>query len=154
MVSILGGAILNPPVVFSESRMQAPDFRETDLAGNVHTLQNYSGKMLVLYFWASWCPYCRQDVSSMIQVYQKYQPRGVQFLSISLDDNESKLRDFVTKKRIPYPVAFRGKGWGHPLAKLYGLEGIPTYVLIDEEGKIIDTDVGSEALIAVLSQTA
>ncbi len=131
---------------------QAPDFREVDLSGQTHTLQQYAGKTLVLYFWASWCPYCRKDVSSMIQVYKKYQPRGIQFLSVSMDENESKIRSFVEKHQIPYPVAFRGQGWGHPLAKLYELDGIPTYVIIDGEGKIVDMNVGAEALSASLSQ--
>lgn len=143
----------NLPAAWSASDL-APDFREVDLSGKTHTLQDYKGKILVLYFWATWCPYCRQDVSSMIEVHQKFNPRGVEFLSVSMDQDESKLRKFVAKHNLPYPVSFRGVGWGHPLAELYGLSGIPTYVIVDQEGKVIDSDVGAEALGNSLSQMA
>lgn len=129
---------------------KAPAFQEQDLNGKRHSLDAYQGKVVVLYFWATWCGYCRKDVPNMIRVFREFESRNVVFLSVSLDEDVERLRQFIAEKEIPYPVIFRGEGWNNQLAQLYGISGVPTYVLIDSEGYYAGSDAGAESLRAVL----
>ena len=125
-----------PAPVFSES-LQAPAFSEADLQGTLQSPAKYQGKILVLYFWATWCPWCRKDVKNMTEVFRTYHPKGVEFISISLDKDLSKLQKFVEEHRIPYPVLFDGKGWENKIAQLYEVDSTPSFFVVDKQGQIV-----------------
>ena len=134
-VVFLTGFFLSQPAG-SPAVEKAPEFSLTDLQGQHQSLSQYQGKPVVLYFWATWCPACRNEVEKMKDVYQKYHPRGVEFVSVSLDTDRAKLEKFVREKKIGYPVLFDGRGWENQVAKTYGIYSTPTFVLINPEGGI------------------
>jgi peroxiredoxin len=110
-----------------------PPFKGTDLHGVEHDLSKYAGKPLVLYFWATWCPACRQDIKEVVKLYKKYQSKGVEFLSISLDTELDKLRDYTEKNKISFPVLFEGRAWDNENARRYGVNSTPSFFLISAD---------------------
>lgn len=116
--------------------MNAPDFSGEDLQGTAHTLAQYRGRPLVLYFWASWCPYCIQDIENMISVYKDFSARGVAFVSVGLEDNKARIEKIVAEHKIPYPVIYDGKVWNNKIAENYDVHGTPTFVLIKANGEV------------------
>lgn len=123
------------PAIAEESA-SAPTFRGKDLEGKEHVLEQFGGSHLVLYFWATWCPACRADSGSMKKVAEAFKPKGVQFLSVSLDRDENALRAFVKENNFGYPVIFDGKGWDNAVAQKFGIVSTPTFIVIDPQGKI------------------
>jgi len=111
----------------------APDFTLNDLKGNKVTLSNIlSEKPVLLDFWATWCPACREEAPHVQAFYQKYADKAA---VIGVDINESKkaVASFAEANGLTYPMVIdTGK-----VANQYGVVGIPTIVLIDTQGKIL-----------------
>lgn len=128
----------------------APSFSQADIQGKLQAPENYRGKPLVLYFWATWCPACRQDVENIVKLHREFYPQGVQFLSVSLDEDLARLEAFVKEHGISFPVLFDGKRWENEIARLYGISATPTFVLIDEEGFIENAGSWSDNLANLL----
>lgn len=123
----------------AEEFLKAPDFEMSDLRGEMQSPSQHRGDYLILYFWATWCPACRQDVENIKGVYERFHPKGLEFISISLDSDLAKLEQFVETKEIHYPVLYDGKGWGNEIAQLYGVNSTPTFLLIDPDQKVISS---------------
>lgn len=117
----------------------APDLSLADLNGNpVHT-SSYSGKIVLVNFWAAWCVPCRKEIPEFVKLQAKY-PDKVQIIGISLDDSESELRRFYKTERINYPII----PGDLKVADAYGgILGLPTTYIIDQEGRIRGRQVGS-----------
>ena len=113
------------------------DFTLTSLDGEEYTLSALKGKVVVIDFWATWCPPCRKSIPTFVRLYEKYNDKGFTILGIGLDDEQS-LINFRTEVNIPYPV-FVGSD---DLAKDYGVTGIPKTIFVDKKGKIRKTQVG------------
>lgn len=122
---------------FHADAADAPDFSMQGADGKPYALADYQGKDLVLYFWATWCPACVRDAENFKKVYETYRERGIEFLSVSLDRDLSKLNKFLAERDIRYPVLFGGKAWDLPMAADYGIDSTPSYVIISKEGEII-----------------
>ncbi len=118
----------------------APDFTLKDLNGNEITLSDYEGKMLVLNFWATWCPPCRAEIPDFIEVYSEYKDKGLEILGVSVDQaSPDQVRQFVDRNEMNYPVAMATRD----LFRDYPLpEAIPTTLVIDRTGKIQYKKVG------------
>jgi thiol-disulfide isomerase/thioredoxin len=102
--------------------------------------QTLRGKVVLVDFWASWCPDCIREMSTVRQAYQKYKDKGLSVIGISLDKDEQALSNFVAKKLIPWPQYFDGKGWETALATRYGVRAIPEMWLINQEGAVVSTE--------------
>ncbi|MBW1818722.1 MAG: TlpA family protein disulfide reductase [Deltaproteobacteria bacterium] len=125
----------------------APDFSLQDLSGNDHSLPKYSGKVVLLDFWATWCPPCRLAIPELISLQKKYGDRGLVVLGVSVDDpamaTKTYLRAFKNKFRINYTILRVNR---QVMADYFGnaAPAIPTMFLIDREGRIQDKFVGFE----------
>jgi cytochrome c biogenesis protein CcmG/thiol:disulfide interchange protein DsbE len=112
----------------------APAFTLTDLTGKSVSLADFKGKVVVLDFWATWCPPCRKEIPDFISIQGEYGARGVQVVGVALDEMP-KVQAFVRDNGMNYPVLM---GNDDVVARYGGIEGIPTTFIIDRKGKIVD----------------
>jgi peroxiredoxin len=123
----------------------APDFSLEDLSGNPVSLEASKGSVVVLDFWATWCPPCLMSIPELVDLQQKYGEKGLVILGISLDDPEQisngDLLDF--KKRLQINYTILRADW--KVMEDYFSSGdasIPTLFVIDRKGRIVDKHVG------------
>lgn len=114
-----------------------PDFSATDLDGKPISLRDYRGKVVLLDFWAVWCPPCTDEIPNIKKVYDTYKNAGFDVIGISLDHHEYELRDYIKTNNIPWRHIFSGKGWKSPVPRQYNIRSIPAPWLIDREGRLI-----------------
>jgi len=111
----------------------APDFQVVTQTGDSLSSQSLAGKIVVLDFWATWCPPCRASLPELKELTKKYSSSNVVLLSLSADDNEIAWRDFISKKQMNWPQYWDKD---HHMAEMFGVHSYPTYILIDPEGLI------------------
>ena len=129
-----------------------PDFSATDLEGNPISLKAYRGKVVLLDFWAVWCQPCIAEMPNLKKVYDTYKNAGFDIIGISLDNDETQLRDYLKANNIPWRQVFSGQGWMSPIARQYGIRAIPAPWLIDREGKLISHQARGEALERLVAE--
>ena len=125
---------------------QPIDLQFTAVDGSFVDLKALRGKIVLVDFWASWCPDCIREMPAVRQTYQKYKDKGFAILGISLDKDEQALSNFVARKLIPWPQYFDGQGWGNEFAIKYGVRAIPERWLINQRGEVVSTDISAEQL--------
>ena len=123
-----------------------PDFDEKGLDGKPLSVATYKGKVVLLDFWATWCPPCRAELPNVLKTYEAHHKAGFEIIGISLDQDKQKLTSFIEDKKMPWAQYFDGKGWGNKLAQKYGVQSIPATYLIDRQGTIIGKDLRGEEL--------
>ena len=110
------------------------DFNLPDLDGKVHSMKEFRGQVLVVNFWATWCPPCSEEVSKLNDIFDRYKNKGVQVIGIALDKDSLELvAPFVERNKIAYPILV---GNQQVLANLKNFKGVPTTILFDQERKI------------------
>ncbi len=124
---------------------QAPDFTTQDAAGNPVKLSALHGKVVLIDFWATWCPPCRAEIPNMLDIFGAFRNRDFVIIGISLDLDEAFARRFVRDKRMNW-LQVINIGEGSRLAQLYGVEYIPHTVLIDRQGNIIARELQAAEL--------
>jgi thiol-disulfide isomerase/thioredoxin len=118
----------------------APGFTQNDVNGKPVSLSDLKGKVVLIDFWASWCGPCRKENPNVVKLYEKYKDAGFTVLSVSLDDNKTNWLAAIDKDKLAWPYHVSDlKKWGNEVARIYQVSGIPFTVLVDKEGKIIDT---------------
>ena len=119
----------------------APAWKLRDVEGREVSSDSFKGKVVVLDFWATWCPPCRAEIPGYVDLSKKYGDRLV-IVGVSLDEGGPKVvRDFVKKFGVTYPIVMGDDA----IQQAYGgMEAIPTTFLIDQEGRIRDKKVGAE----------
>jgi len=116
---------------------QFPDFNEKDLQDKAFSISKYKGKVVLVDFWATWCPPCVASMPGILKLYNKYHDQGFEVVGISLDEDKSALEKFVKLRKMPWPQHFDGNRFDGPLALKYGVNVAPTSYLLDRDGKII-----------------
>jgi serine/threonine protein kinase/thiol-disulfide isomerase/thioredoxin len=127
------------PLPILETGKASLPFEATTLDGSKIAMPStYKGKVLLLDFWATWCPPCVTEVPHVLAAYQKHRSAGFEILGISLDEDKNKLTTFLKEKNIIWPQVFDGQGWKTAIAKLYNVQSIPATYLIDgDTGRIL-----------------
>ncbi len=123
----------------------APDFWLPDLTGEMATLQEYRGQVVLLDFWATWCLPCRVSIPELVELQQKYRSQGVAVVGVAMDDpaqtSDADLRKFAQKYKINYRIL----RYNQKIVQDYfpnETPPIPTLFVIDREGRIQDRLVG------------
>lgn len=130
----------------------APEFQVTTLQGQTVSLSELGGRIVVLDFWATWCPPCRESVPELKEMTKKYPPDKLVLLSVSADEDEQKWREFVAKKNMDWAQYWDKDG---KMRKLMNVNAFPTYLVIDPEGVIRERIVGlnpQESIVHRLKQ--
>lgn len=123
-----------------------PEFNVTDLNGRPLSVAGDKGKVVLVDFWATWCPPCRAEVPNVVATYQKYHSKGFDIIGVSLDHDKAQLAKFIKEQNMTWPEYFDGMGWTNKLAVKYGIQAIPSNFLLDGNGKIIGKDLRGDAL--------
>jgi thiol-disulfide isomerase/thioredoxin len=113
-----------------------------DLAGKRRSLGEWSGKVLVVNFWATWCEPCREEIPAFIRLQRKYADKGVVFLGLAIDDAD-KVRPYSTQIAVNYPILIaeaEGTEFGRRLGNSSG--SLPYSALVDQAGNIVATRLG------------
>ncbi len=118
----------------------APAFSLEDLSGNTLELSQFSGKVLVLNFWATWCPPCQAEIPDFVSAYNRLRGKGLAIIGVSLDRlGADELKAFVTENKMSYPVAFATE---KIMADYQPGQYIPATIVIDKKGAIRKRHVG------------
>lgn len=124
----------------------APDFTLTGLDGSSITLSSLRGKVVLVNFWATWCPPCRQEIPSMEKLWQQFGKDGMVILAISVDKGSSDdLKAFVKETGMTFPVFRDNEGGklGKVAEGMYGITGVPESFVVDRQGIVQEKIIGS-----------
>lgn len=127
-------------VELARARM-APPFSVTTLDGQHISLDSLAGKVVLIDFWATWCGPCREALPHIREVAHRFQEQPLVVISISLDHDESKWKDFVAKNQMTW-LQYRDGGFDGAIAKSFGVHAIPATFTIDTDGVLEDQHVG------------
>ena len=143
----LAGRVIDSPVATESAKGQAKltlrkldrigkplELKFTALDGRRVDLKELKGKVVLIDFWATWCPPCVQEMPHLKKVYEKYHPRGFEIIGMSIDEDRKALEKFVAKQKIAWPQRFEGQPWEKSPAAEFGLMSIPSVFLVDKEG--------------------
>ncbi len=132
--------LVRPEQMVEPKRPEAADFTLKDLEGNPVTLSDFKGKVVLVDFWATWCPPCVAEVPHFKSLHKEYNAQGFEIIGISLDKGGVPVvRDFVEEREIPY---INVMGTREVTLAYGGIRGIPTTFLIDREGRVAEKWVG------------
>jgi peroxiredoxin len=144
LVVILGGALYFAlrqhharPLAVGDS---APNFSVPAFPSGSLDLKNYHGQIVVLNLWATWCPPCVEETPSLVQFAEKMRDHGVVVLSISVDEDQTALQDFIQRNQITYPV---GRDPDRSLSARYGTSQFPETYILDRQGKLAEKVIGA-----------
>jgi peroxiredoxin len=116
-----------------DRRREQADFTLTDLHGKTWTLHDLRGKVVLVNFWATWCPPCRKEMPDLNALYRQFSPQGLVILAIS-DEEATKVKAFVEERKIDYPILLDP---GDKVHTALAVEGIPKSFLYDRQGKLV-----------------
>ncbi len=120
------------------------------LSGGEIDWESYRGKVVLVDFTATWCEPCMLEAPNVHAMYNAYKDKGFDVVAVSLDDTRDEAEQFVKEHRIPWATLFPAEAdqasMNHPMARYYGIVGIPTAILVDQKGNAVHMDARDEAL--------
>ena len=124
------------------------DFEMPNAKGEVHKLSEYvgNGKVVLIDFWASWCPPCRRENPNVVKAFNEYKDKNFTIVGISLDKDKSKWMKAIADDNLAWTHLSDLKYWDSEIPALYGVRGIPANVLLDPDGVIVAKNITGEDL--------
>jgi len=134
-----------PPLGHKMNPVEPPvasaDFTLPDMDGESHSLSDFRGQVVMLNFWATWCPPCRREMPSMQRLYAKYRDRGLAVVAVNQWEDEDLVFEFTGRLSLEptFPILFDRES---RVAETYGVKGLPTTYLLDREGNVRFVAIG------------
>ena len=118
-----------------------PDFELADLEGELVTLEQQidEGELVLINFWATWCGPCRLEIPMLTELDERYREQGLRILAVNVEEDASVVAAFVRDRDVSFPVLLDPEG---AITKRYRVEALPTTILVDREGDVIDVTEG------------
>lgn len=111
--------------------------------GDTIKLKNLTGKVVLIDFWATWCPPCRNSIPFLVQLHNKYEKDGLVIIGVNVNEKFEEMKGFLEKENVTYQIGYMNQD----LSSLYQVSGIPTFVVFDKKGKLIKTQVGYDPVL-------
>ncbi len=115
-----------------DQKRQSPEFSLQDLSGKTWSFKDLRGKVVLVNFWATWCPPCRKEIPDLVKLYDRFQSKGFVVLAIS-DEEKSKVEPFMRERGVPFPVLLDPK---RTVNEMFVVGGIPKSFVYDREGRL------------------
>ncbi|WP_198264467.1 peroxiredoxin family protein [sulfur-oxidizing endosymbiont of Gigantopelta aegis] len=132
--------------VFSEQSLtvldkpiMAPDFSLQDMDGKTHKLSDYRGQPVIINFWATWCPPCREEMPSMERAWNKIKDQGIAMLAINVGESEDAIFTFTGNYPVSFTLLLDTTG---TITEQWPVKGLPTTFVVSPEGKLVYRAVG------------
>jgi len=122
-----------PPAAITRIDEPLPNLPFTTLDGRQGTLESLRGKVVVVNFWATWCPYCRKEMPAIQSFYRDYQAKGVEVLALSLDDDPAKAAQYLREGGYQFPAVMANADWQRALGPI---NQVPMTMVIDRNGHL------------------
>jgi peroxiredoxin len=131
-----------------------PEFSLPDLSGQQRSISEWQGKILIINFWATWCPPCLEEIPDFVALQKQYAAQDIQFIGIALDDKESVV-EFTTTTKINYPILL-GSDNGMALTHQLGnnVDAVPYTIIVDRHGLILQKHPGEFSKEQILKTLA
>ena len=118
----------------------APDFSLTDIDGATHTLSAYKGKVVIVNFWATWCPPCREEMPAMQRAWEQLKDDDIVLLAIDIGENEDTIFEFTANYPVEFPLLM---DIDSRVIENWPVRGLPTTFVIDTQGRIVYRAIGA-----------
>ena len=129
-----------------------PDFTFTSMLGQRISLSDYRGKVVLIDFWATWCPPCIRELPNLRRAYRDFHGKGFEIIGISLDTDRDRLLRFLDQEQMLWPQFFDGQGWDNEISRHFNIRSIPATFLVGPDGRIIATDLRGDELEQALEE--
>ena len=127
--------------------IEAPDIELADPEGKMRKLSDLRGKVVLIDFWASWCRPCRAENPNVVRLYQKYHDKGFEIFSVSLDNNREAWIKAIADDHLVWPNHVSDlRGWSSAGGRLYGVQSIPSTVLVGPDGMVLARNLRGQQL--------
>ena len=131
--------------------VQSPDFNLETPEGKSVSLSSLKGKVVLIDFWASWCPTCRVANVKMVKLYKQFKEKDFTILGVSIDKDKDAWMKAIRMDKLNWIQLSDLKFWTSPVVKLYSIDSIPYTVLIDKEGKIVAKGLHGDSLYSKIA---
>lgn len=125
-----------------EAFEEAPAFTTTDAAGNRVASEDYRGKVVLLNFWATWCPPCRLEMPDMERLHQEFREGGLEVVAVNFMETAEEVTAFAEEQKLTYPMLLDPRS---EVAGQYGVMRLPETVLIGRRGEVLGKSIGYKA---------
>ncbi|MDD5466010.1 MAG: redoxin domain-containing protein [Candidatus Omnitrophica bacterium] len=131
---ILAGFILIFLVLGFSNKASAADIILSDLNGKAVNLSNYNGKPTILFFWTTWCRFCRNEIKTLNQMYPQMKKEGINVFAVNIGESSYTVQRFFMSYALAFRVLLDKDGLA---ADKYNVIGVPTYIFMDKTGRVI-----------------
>ncbi len=141
LIPLIVAALLVFLFLTLNDKKQSPNLTFTTIEGKTLSMGSLKGKMIVVNFWATYCPGCIEEMPDLVSTYQKYHAKGLEIIAVSIaDDPPNQVLNFAQKNALPFPVIHDSNG---KISQAFDNVSLtPTSFIIDQQGRVIGKTIG------------
>jgi thiol-disulfide isomerase/thioredoxin len=149
----LAGCVGGGPQVGGPDPSALQDFRAEDLKGRVWDLERMKGQVVLIDFWATWCPPCIEELPYLKTAYQRHSDEGFEIVGVSLDGpDRDAFRTWLEENDVTWPQIHEGKQFDSQIARKFGVTSIPRSLLVGPDGEVIATNLRGPRLVQAVER--